>query len=27
MVGDRGGFMPEREGFPGLASSQYEDPE
>ena len=27
MVGDRGGFIPEREGFPGPASSQYEDPE
>ena len=27
MVGDRGGFIPEREGFPGPASSQYVDPE
>ena len=26
MVRDRGGFIPEREGFPGPASSQYEDP-
>ena len=26
MVGDRGGFIPEREGFPGPASSQYEEP-
>ena len=27
MVGDRGYFIPEREGFPGSAYSQYKDPE